>query len=169
MDWSRDASTGLVLPASAKPSTPAGSRASVAQMLRDDLTQLLTDISHDKVGHAMAVAGGQTHWRAVFTKEYGACWNGNRAQCDIAADTMFRVLTGLWRTKYPGERASAFLDSVQIATPLSEREQEEEIENAWQVDIASSDASMERSYYGAARTRKGRDIFSSAWQRPQKA
>ena len=166
MSWSRDAATGLVIPASVMPSQPMGSKASVAKLLRDDLNQLLADIGHDKVGHAMAVAGGEVHWRAVFTKEYGGCWNGNRTQCDTAADTLFRVIVGLWRTKYPGESASAFLDAVHIAKPLSEQEQEAEIEDAWKVDIASSEESMQKHYVGSARTRTGRDAFSSFWQRP---
>ena len=169
MSWSRDEGTGLVLPESARPSTPSGSRAAVAQQLKDDLTQLLTDVTYDKLGHAMAVAGGAFNWREVFVKEYGACWNGNRAQCDTAADTMFRLLVGIWRRKYPGESAVAFLDAVHVPKELTEREREDEIEDAWEIEIASSQESMERSYVGSARTRKGKDIFNSFWQRPQKA
>lgn len=168
MSWSRDASSGLLLPESAMPSTPQGSKESLAQLLKDDLTQLLTDIGHDKLGHAAVVAGGESHWRVLFGREYGACWNGNRAQCDIAANTMYRLIVGLWRTKYPKESASAFLDDVHVPSPLSEQEQEQEIEDAWEVEIASSQESMEKHYVGSARTRKGRDAFSTFWQRPQK-
>lgn len=168
MSWSRDPSSGLLLPQSAMPSTPLGSKESMKQLLTDDLTQLLTDIGHDKVGHAAVVAGGSFHWRTLFMKEYGACWNGNRAQCDTAADTMYRLIVGLWRTKYPKESASTFLDSVHIASPLSEQDQEREIEDAWRVDIASSDSAMEKHYYGSARTRTGQDAFSSFWHKPQK-
>ena len=168
MNWSRDEGTGLVLPESARPSTPSGSRAEVAQMLKDDLSQLLIDVAHDKVGHAMAVAGGETHWRAAFVKEYGACWTGNRAQCDTAADTMFRLLVGIWRRKYPGESAGAFLDAVHIPNALSEREQEKAIEDAWEVEIGSCEESMQRTYVGSARTRKGKDAFSSFWMKNPK-
>lgn len=167
MSWARDAETGLLLPESAKPSTASGSRYEVAQALKEDLLQLLADIGHDKVGHAMAVAGGQFHWRSVFTKEYGACWNGNRSQCDAAADSLFQVITRMWRRKYPEETAQAFLDGVHIPKPLTEREQDQEIEDAWRVDIASSDASMHTHYVGSARTRTGRDAFSTFWQKPQ--
>lgn len=167
MTWSRQASSGLLLPESVQPSTPLGSKESIAQLLKDDLMQLLTDIGSDKLGHAMVVAAGQVHWRAVFTKEYGACWNGNRAQCDIAADTMYRVIVGLWRTKYPTESASAFLDAVHVPKDLTEAEREAEIEDAWHLDIASSEESMATHYVGSARTRTGRDIFSSFWHKPQ--
>lgn len=167
MIWSRQASSGLLLPESVQPSTPLGSKESVAQLLKDDLTQLLTDIGHDKLGHAMVVAGGEQHWRTVFMKEYGACWDGNRAQCDIAADTLYRVIVGLWRRKYPKESAAAFLDAVHVPKALTPEEEEAEIEAAWRVDIASSDESMQQHYVGSARTRTGRDAFSSFWHRPQ--
>lgn len=169
MGWSRDPSTGLVLPESTMPSTPQGSKESAAQMLKDDFKQLLTDILHDKVGHAMAVAGGEFHWREVFTKEYGACFNGNRSQCDTLADVLFRFIRTSWRTKYPQESASQFLDGVHIPKELSEAEKEAEIDDAWEVEIASCQESMERSYVGSARTRKGKDAFNTFWQRPQKA
>ena len=168
MSWSRDPSSGLVLPASTMPSTRPGSRESAAQLLKDDFKQLLIDILHDKVGHAMAVAGGECHWREVFVKEYGACFNGNRAQADTLADVLFRFIRTSWRTKYPKESASAFLDAVHIAKPLTEQEQEQEIEDAWRVDIASSEESMQKHYVGSGRTRTGRDAFSSFWHKPQK-
>lgn len=168
MSWARDADTGLVLPESAKPSQPAGSRKAIAQALREDFLQLIADVGHDKLGHAMVVAGGEFHWRACFTKEYGACWNGNRSQCDTAADTLYRVLIGLWRRKYPGESAQSFLDAVHVPKPLSEREQEQEIEDGWRVDIASSEESFSKHYVGSARHRTGPDAFSTFWQRPQK-
>lgn len=168
MKWARDTISGLILPESTKPSTQAGSKESVAELMKDDLRQLLIDIVHDKVGHAMAVAGGESNWRDVFGKEYGACFNGNRAQCDTLADVLYRFICGSWRTKYPRESASAFLDAVHIPSPLSEATQEQEIEDAWCVDIASSEESMQTHYVGSGRRRTGRDAFSSFWHQPQK-
>src|SRR3990167_7822401 len=168
MSWSRDPTSGLVLPGSARPSTRLGSKTSAAQLLKDDFRQLLVDIVHDKFGHAMAVAGGEFHWRAVFVKEYGACFTGNRAKCDTLADVLFRFIRTAWRSKYPGESASQFLDAVHVPRALSEAERDAEIEDAWEVEIASSEASMQKHYVGSARTRKGKDAFSTFWQRPQK-
>lgn len=156
--WTHDRQTGLVLPASVAPSNPPASRQSVADVVKADIKQLLVDIVHDKPGHAMAVAGGETHWREVFAKEYGAFYNGNRGQCDHLADVLYRFICTAWREKYPHESARAFLDSVHIPKPLSEKEQQEEIDNAWVLEIAGSDDAMHKHYEGSARVRTGKDL-----------
>lgn len=156
--WVRDPATGLALPFHTRPTTRLGSREDMTEVVGDDLKQLLVDILHDKPGHAMAVAGGQFNWRAVFSKEYGACFEGNRAQCDQIADTVFRVIEATWRRKYPSESASAFLDAIHIPSPLSEQEWQNEVDNAWELEIAGSEEAMRQFYEGSARTRKGKDL-----------
>lgn len=158
MNWVHDGQTGLVLPWSAKPTTKPGSRESMAQLVADDLKQLLVDMFHDKVGHAMAVAGGKFHWRAAFSKEYGACFEGNRGQCDTIADTLYDSLVKVWQNKYKGESAGQFLDAVHIPRPLSEKEWQEEVDNAWELEIAGSEEGMRKFYEGSARVRKGKDL-----------
>lgn len=156
--WFRDPATGLSLPLSSRPTTAMGSRADMTAIVADDLKQLLVDILHDKPGHAMAVAGGQFHWRAVFSKEYGACFEGNRGQCDEIADTMFRIIEQTWRRKYPGESARVFLDAVYIPSPLSDTQWQVEVDEAWELEIAGSEDAMRQFYEGSARTRKGKDL-----------
>lgn len=158
MNWIQDGATGLVLPLSAKPTTRQGSRESMAQLVADDLKQLLVDMFHDKVGHAMAVAGGKFHWRAAFSKEYGACFEGNRGQCDSIADTLYDSLVKVWENKYKGESVSKFLDAVHIPKPLSDKEWQEEVDAAWEIEIAGSEDAMRKFYEGSARVRKGKDL-----------
>lgn len=156
--WWQDPHTGLVIPTQGLPTHRQGNREEMADAIKDDFRQLLVDVLHDKPGHAMAVAGGEFHWRGVFAKEYGACFNGNRAQCDHLADVLYRFICTSWRKKYPGESARAFLDAVHIPSPLSEKAQEEEIDNAWELEIAGSEDAMQRFYEGSARSRKGKDL-----------
>ena len=163
--------SGLLFPGStAAPSSTAleGSPADAVALLKEDVRQLLIDLLHDKVGHAMAVAAGEFEWREIFMKQYGACFLGNTSQCDHLANVLFRFIRTTWRERYHPESATAFLDSVHIPSPLSEREQEREIEDAWEVEIGSSDLAMEQHYVGGARTRKGRDAFLSGWHRQPK-
>ena len=170
MSWGRDPLSGLLLPGSVAPSSTAldGSPADAVALLKEDIRHLLIDLLHDKVGHAMAVAAGESQWRAVFMKQYGACFLGNTGQCDHLANVLFRFIRTTWRERYHPDSATAFLDSVHIPSPLSEAEQEREIEDAWEVEIGSSDLAMQQHYVGAARTRRGKDAFASWWHRPQK-
>lgn len=167
--WGYDRGMGLFLPPTAAPSTPAASRENMAAAVRDDLRQLLVDVCNpmDKVGHALAVAGGGILWRQVFVKEYGALYDGNRAQADHLADVLFTYICWSWRRQYGTEGAGAFLDAVHVPSPRSEKEIEAEIEDAWTVDIASSNEAMEKFYVGSARHRTGADAFNSFWNKPQ--
>ena len=158
--WWQDPHTGLVIPTQGLPTHRPGSREEMADAIKGDFRQLLVDVLHDKPGHAMAVAGGDFHWRAVFGKEYGACFEGNRGQCDTLADVLYRFICTSWRKKYPGESASAFLDAVHIPSPLSEKAQKEEIDNAWVLEIGGTEEGMRKHYEGSARTRKGKDLGS---------
>ena len=155
--WWRDPQTGLVIPTQGLPTRRQGTREEMGDVIKDDFRQLLVDILHDKPGHAMAVAGGESHWRAVFGREYGACFDGNRAQCDRLADVLYRFICTAWRKKYPGESATAFLDAVHIPSPLSDKQWQEEVDNAWELEIAGSEDAMRKFYEGGARTRKGKD------------
>ncbi len=58
--------------------------------------------------------------------------------------------------------AGAFLDAVHIPKPLSDKEQQEEIDNAWELEIAGSEDAMRKFYEGSARVRKGKDLVAKA-------
>lgn len=151
-DWIRDDQTGLVLPMSQEPTSQ---QAQMATAIGNDLKQLIVDICHDKVDHAFMLASGLEHWRIVFSREYRALWEGNSAQCDNVAETIYHLVKRAWFTMYPHERPNVFLDSVHVASPLSDKEQQKEIDDAWEIEIGSDQRSMEQNYEGSARVRKG--------------
>ena len=147
-----------------------GLREEVRDIVRANVRQILIDCLADKLGHAYAVASGKTHFREVFVREMGAHWGNNRGDADHVADTCFQFIEKAWRDKYPGLSAFAFLDAVHVESPQSQAAFEREVEDAWEVEIAGSQEAMERHYVGSARVRKGKEIFSSFWQKdPSKA
>ena len=142
-----------------------GLRAQVKDEVSGNVRQMLVDAVHDELGHAYAVASGLHHFRGAFQRGMGCFFDGNRAQADNLADVCFQFLETQWRKRHPGVSAVAFLDAVHVPSPESAAEVEKAIEDAWEVSIASSDASMERHYVGGARVRKGADAFRSCWHR----
>jgi len=142
-------------------------RTEVAAIVKANIRQLLTDILADKLGHAMAVAAGRTHFREIFVRNMGAFWGNSRGDADHMANVVFDCVERAWKDAYPNQNAFEFLDKVHVPSEQSAAEREREIEDAWEVEIAGSQEAMDRYYYGSARVRKGRDIFSSFWQKPQ--
>lgn len=141
-------------------------RDEVKRTVKSEIRQLLVDVLADKIGHAMAVAAGRTFWRETFVRNMGAFWGNSRGEADHVADVTFQFIERAWADRYKGESAFQFLDSVHVPSEQSKAEFEREVEDAWEVEIAGSQEAMERHYYGSARVRKGRDIFSSFWQKP---
>jgi hypothetical protein len=157
-------SDGFILTGDPKmPST--GLREEVSAMVKANIKQLLVDAVADKVGHAIAVAAGKVHWREAFMRHMGAFWGNNRAQGDHLADVCYQFLDKAWRDQYPDITPGAFLDAVHVPSEQSQAEFEKEVEESWEVEIAGSQEAMERHYYGSARVRKGKDIFSTFWQK----
>lgn len=117
----------------------------------------------DQLLHAEIVAAGKTHFRGPFVREFGSFFDGNRAQADHLADVVWQFFEGQWRTKYPQMSAEYFLDKVEIKTGPTD----EEIENAWELEIGSSENAMRFMYEGSARTRKGADIFRGQKRRTE--
>lgn len=152
------------------PSLPStGLRREVAAIVKANVRQLLVDAVADKLGHAYAVASGPTHFREVFMRHMGAYWQGHRAEGDEIANVCYRFLEKTWTDQYPDTTPFAFLDAVHVQSPQSAAEVERDIEDAWEVEIAGSDEAMAQHYHGSARTRRGRDIFSTFWQKePEK-
>ena len=134
------------------------SRAAIAAEVRTNIKQLLVDAVHDKVGHAEAVAAGRFTFRDVFNTHMGSYFGKDRSNCDHLADTVFQFIERQWSMKYPGLTPREFLDAVHVPSPLSEQEQQREIEDAWELEIMSDETSMRKHYEGSARTRKGKDL-----------
>ena len=159
---------GVILRPNAQPLLPSTNlRRQVAEIVKANIRQLLTDILADKLGHAMAVAAGRTHFREIFTRTMGAYWGNSRGDADHMANVVYDCVERAWKDAYQDQSAFAFLDAVHVPSPQSEAEIEREVEEAWEVEIAGSEEAMNRHYVGSARVRKGRDIFNSFWQKPQ--
>lgn len=144
-----DLSMGVPLPSE-------GLHQAVAFDVKLEMRQLIIECISDKVGHAWTVASGPVCWRDLVMKEFGPMFGNNRVFCHEFANTSFECIRRAWIDKYgrgytPGE----FLDAVHIPKPLSAKEQEAEIDDAWEIEIGSDQRSMEANYEGSARVRKG--------------
>ena len=128
----------------------------VAAIVRANVRALMVEVRSNEIMHAEIVAAGESRFRRAFRVDMGGFFNGNRLYCDDLADTVFRFFRTRWREIHPGMSASQFLDRVVIETPPTE----EEIEDAWELEIGSSEAAMEKFYEGSARTRKGKWLGS---------
>lgn len=119
-----------------------------------NVKQLMRDIISDQLFHAEVVAAGEFHFRGAFGKQFGAFYDGNRSGCDDLANVVFRFAREVWGRKYPDIAPGAFLDNVRITAPPTEAE----IEDAWEIEIGSSESAMRSMYEGSARVRKGKDL-----------
>ena len=159
----------IILPPGAGPAMPSTNlKREVSSVVKANIRQLLVDILHDRIGHAMAVASGKTFWRDTFVRNMGAYWGKSRGDADYFADIVYDCLSRAWIDRYPDVTPAAFLDAVHVPSQKSQKEIEQEVEDAWEVEIGSSEASMNQHYVGSARTRKGRDAFSTFWMREPK-
>jgi hypothetical protein len=114
---------------------------------------LLTAVMDEHL-HAETVAAGRSCLRRVFQKSVGSAFGRRRGQCDDVADGMFRFLEVQWRRRHPDVSAGTFLDAIMPVSPPTETE----IEEAWELEIGSSDVAMRQFYEGSARRRRGTDL-----------
>lgn len=137
-------------------------RAQMGETVREAFRDLLVTVLSDRLFHAEVLASGSFSWRRAFTKEFGAHYEGNRIFCDQLADTAFHLFQASWRDRYLTESSPAYdglspaqlLDRVEMKSPPTEQE----IEDAWELEIGSSEDAMRQMYEGSARVRKGRDL-----------
>lgn len=142
---------GLALPST-------GLRQDLALEVKVNMRQYLVDTVFDRVAHAEAIAAGPFVFRDIFMKCLGAYFGNSRGNCDHLANITFDILKRIWRDKYPQQSPQSFLDTVHIASPLSEKQMEQEIDDAWEVEIAGSEEGLRAHYDGSARVRKGKDL-----------
>lgn len=135
-----------------RPATPYGIAAGA--FVERSVKALMHQVLADAVYHAECVAAGPFRFRQAFTGDFGVYWGNARADCDRLADITFRFFEVQWRRRHPGVSAAQFLDRVEIVSPPTEAE----IEDAWEIEIGSSDSAMRQMYEGSARHRKGRDL-----------
>lgn len=133
-----------------------GLAADTAAHLKENLRQLLMWFMTDELMHARALAGGKYDFRRLFAKDMGAFYNGNRSRCDDVADGIFTFLEKNWRERHGvGVSPEMWLNGY---TPPPSGPTQQEIDDAWQVEIGSSEDAMNLSYEGSARIRKGADL-----------
>ena len=142
-------SVGLIIP-------QAGKRDAVNAEVKREVTQMLTDILHDRVTHAEVVAAGLTAFRESFQRNMGGFFGNDRARADRLANTVWQFAQAKWHERYPETSATAFLNGVHVPSPLSEAEAQREIDEGMEVEILSDARVMAQHYDGEARVRKGK-------------
>ena len=133
-----------------------GVREQVSAHIKNAVRDLMLDAIGDQILHATILGAGRSHFRNAFAKDMGPFFLNHRGPCDTVADSLFRFFEVQWRAMYRDLTPTQYLDRVEIKndTPT-----EQEIEDAWELEIASSERAMRQNYDGSARTRKGADIF----------
>ena len=119
-------------------------------VVREFLGQALGDPPY----HAELVAGGPFKFRQQVNRNLGGFYGKSRAACDDLADSLFRFLSHHWREQHPGVSATAWLDQYAPKAPPTS----EELEDSFELEIASDERVMRKFYEGSCRTRKGRDM-----------
>jgi len=148
----------MSIPIIGQSSALSGLRGDVAAAVKTSVKGLMRQVIMDRLYHAEVVAAGPVAFRRGFVKEMGPAFGNARGPCGDLADVVHAFFVGVWRERYPEISASAFLDAVHVPIPETEKEREQAIEDAWEIEIGSSDAAMQQMYEGSARTRKGRDL-----------
>lgn len=131
-----------------------GLRTDVAAHVKRSVKTLMHMIIEDRIAHAECVAAGRFYFRAAFNKDMGPFFLNNRAGCDSLADITYNFFDQHWKRLYPGIPADKFLDSIEPVSAPTERE----IDEAWELEIGSSESAMRGLYEGSARVRKGADL-----------
>ncbi len=137
------------------PST--GLKAAVGAQIKAHLRQILVDAVHEQADHALAIAHGRQLWKDAFTKDFGAYFGNDRfasGNMDRLAETSYALLCKVWDQRYPGVKPKAYLDALSPISPPTEQE----IEDAWELEIGSDDKFMRQTYEGSCRTRKGANL-----------
>jgi hypothetical protein len=130
-------------------------RTRVKLEVMSNVRTLMNDIKGDDKLNAEIVAAGPFHFRQAFAKDMGAFWGKSRAGCDILANVVFRFAAQQWELKSRHRlynfTPAAFLNAlVEVSEPT-----QEEIDNAWEIDVGSSEGYMAKHWEGSARHRKG--------------
>lgn len=99
----------------------------------------MVNVASDEPTLAAVVAGGPVHWRLNFQRVF----RGYPVD-EAIADTVFRFFCDQFLKRVgPGVSAAAFLDAIEPITPPTQKE----IDEAWEIDSASSEAGR-RAFYG---------------------
>lgn len=100
-------------------------------------THLYDVLSDDRL-LALILGGGRPNYLNTFQREF----RGYRGVDREMGDMLFQEFFAQWKQKYGRLHPKAYLDKLDIPTPLTDKE----IEDAWEVESASSDDA--RRYFG---------------------
>jgi hypothetical protein len=128
----------------------------LAGLIKTAVKTVIRVALQDQKTHAEFVARGRFHFRQQFTKEIGIFFDGNRSQADDLANHVYGFLQDAWTRRYPDMTPGYVLDKHEEVSPPTEAE----IDDAWELEIGSSDEALRLFYDGSARTRSGSDLGS---------
>ena len=131
-----------------------GMREDTRLALRMAVRTLLLDLMSSEELHAEAVAAGPFRWRQAFTKALGHFYKNSREGCDNLANRLYADLSIEWDLRHPQQDAREWLDQYAPVSPLTQQE----IDDAWELEIAGSETALRAFYEGSARIRKGADL-----------
>lgn len=143
----------IIIPADLASHHDAALRQAARAHLTLTIRQLMIDITQDPMALAKVVTGGRDHWRRLFTKDYHSEFHLT-GECDHLANVLFDFFVKHASCHLPiivAGGAKARLDSHEPTSAVTE----DEIDEAWEVDIWSSEAAMAKTWEGSARHRRG--------------
>jgi hypothetical protein len=91
----------------------------------------LEGVLGDDMLHALIVAGGHVNYVNTFLREFRSMEGADRDM----AEMLWSLFLDQWKAKHGRLHPKTYLDSVEQHTPPTAKE----IEDAWEVDSASSD------------------------------
>ena len=144
----------IIIPADLASHHDAALRQAARAHLTLTIRQLMIDITQDPMALAKVVTGGRDHWRRLFTKDYHTEFQ-LPGECDHLATVLFdffvkHAACNIHFVVAGG--AKAWLDAHEPVPAVTESE----IDEAWEVEIWSSEAAMAKTWEGSARQRRGR-------------
>ena len=109
-----------------------------ARETKEAIAHVMRVVTHDMTVHAEVIAQGPLRWRNTFLSEMRGMAVDSRV-----ADLVYVGLCKAWKAEYGETSAKEALATVEVRTPLTEKE----IENAWEHDASSSSWDARRRFY----------------------
>ena len=127
-----------------------------AAILRVSIKAFVVEITGDPDTHAECLLAGRFAFKPKFLEVLKAYLGTAPASVLGAVDKhelveqVFQHLISMWARMHPFVQPKTYLEAARPSEPT-----QDEIDNAWEVEIGSSDAYMRRYWDGSSRTRTG--------------
>lgn len=138
----------LIVPAHTVRPQPVNLGAQLARWVQE----YVISVRSEDIALAEELAQGQTLFRHVFVKAMGPLFQKSRAECDELANKTFNMFQDFWKRRQPLMTPAEYVSAY---APPSDMTQVE-IDDDYEVEIASSAEYMAKYWDGTCRTRKGR-------------